>query len=98
MTRLELSERAAENLDRLIQTHSLPPNTKDRVKRSLRSLERFPEMGAELGGRWTGFRFLLGPWRWLILVYVFLEDDDRVIVATIQDGRFRVESGWNRTV
>ena len=87
MARVELSERAVENLDRLIQTHSLPPSTKERVRRSLRPLERFPQMGAELGGRWAGFRFLLGPWRWLILVYVFLEEEDRVVVVTIQDGR-----------
>jgi hypothetical protein len=44
-------------------------------------------MGAELGGRWRGYRFLLGPWRWLILVYLYLEDQDRVVVVTIQDGR-----------
>lgn len=44
-------------------------------------------LGAELGGRWSGFRFLLGPWRWMILVYVVFEDDDRVVVVTIQDGR-----------
>jgi hypothetical protein len=40
-----------------------------------------------LTGRWEGFRFVLGPWRWLILVYVYLEREDRVVVATVQDGR-----------
>lgn len=44
-------------------------------------------MGPELFGRWAGMRFLLGPWRWLVLVYVFLEDEDRVVVVTIQDAR-----------
>jgi hypothetical protein len=44
-------------------------------------------MGAELSGRWAGFRFLLGPWRWMILVYVYFEAEDRVVVVTIQDGR-----------
>jgi hypothetical protein len=34
-----------------------------------------------------GMRFVLGPWRWMILVYVFLEDEDRVVILTIQDGR-----------
>ena len=33
------------------------------------------------------FRFVLGPWRWLVIVYVHLEGDDRVVVVTIQDGR-----------
>ena len=87
MARVELSEAAVEDLERLILTHSLPPNTKERVKRSLRPLARFPSMGAELGGRWAGLRFLLGPWRWMILVYVFLEEEDRVVIVTIQDGR-----------
>jgi hypothetical protein len=44
-------------------------------------------MGPALSGRWEGFRFLLGPWRWLVLVYVYLEADDRVVVVTIQDAR-----------
>ena len=87
MARVELSDAAVEDLDRLILTHSLPPDTKERVKRSLRPLARFPKLGVELGVRWTGFRFLLGPWRWLILVYVFLEEEDRVVIVTIQDGR-----------
>ena len=87
MARVELSEAAAEDLVRIVASHSLPPDSKERVKRSLRPLERFPSMGAELGGRWAGLRFLLGPWRWMILVYVFLEDEDRVVVLTIQDGR-----------
>lgn len=87
MARVELSDAAVEDLDRLILTHSLPPDTKERVKRSLRPLARFPRIGAELVGRWAGLRFLLGPWRWMILVYVLLEEDDRVVIVTIQDGR-----------
>jgi plasmid stabilization system protein ParE len=87
MSRVELAAAAVEDLDRLIRSHSLPADTRDRVKRSLASLERFPHLGAELGGGWSGFRFLLGPWRWMILVSVYLEADDRVVVVTIQDGR-----------
>lgn len=87
MPRVELSDAAAEDLARLLHTHSLPADTRERVKRSLRPLQRFPLLGAELGGRWVGMRFVLGPWRWMILVYVYLESDDRVVVVTIQDGR-----------
>lgn len=87
MVRVEVSEPAAEDLDRLIRTHSLPANTIERVQRSLRPLERFPAMGAELSGRWSGYRFLLGPWRWMILIYVFIEEEERAVVVTIQDGR-----------
>ena len=70
-----------------ILTHSLPVDTRSRVARSLRLLERFPLMGPALTGRWEGFRFVLGPWRWLLLVYVFIEPEDRVVVVTIQDAR-----------
>jgi hypothetical protein len=84
---VELARAAIEDLDELVRTHSLPPETRARVARSLRSLERFPLMGPELGGRWEGLRFLLGPWRWLLLVYVFIESEDRVVVVTIQDAR-----------
>ena len=84
---VELARAAVEDLDVLIRTHSLPDDTRARVARSLRSLERFPRMGAALGGRWEGFRFVLGPWRWLLLVYVYVEAEDRVVVVTIQDGR-----------
>jgi plasmid stabilization system protein ParE len=87
VARVELAAAAVEDLDRLIRSHSLPPDTRKLVKRSIAQLERFPLLGAELSGRWSGFRFLLGPWRWMILVYVHLEDDDRVVVVTIQDGR-----------
>ena len=88
MAHVELAEAAAEDLEALIRTHSLPADTPARVARSLRSLERFPEMGPALTGRWEGFRFVLGPWRWLLLVYVFIEAEDRVVVVTIQDGRW----------
>ena len=87
MARVELAEAAAEDLDRLIRTHSLPADTKDRVKRSLRPLETFPYIGPPLTGRWEGFRFLLGPWRWMLIVYEYLEREERVVVVTIQDGR-----------
>ena len=87
MARVELSAAATEDLERLIRSHSLPADTRDRVKRSLRPLARFPLIGPALEGRWTGFRFVLGPWRWMILVYVSLDADDRVVIVTVQDGR-----------
>jgi hypothetical protein len=84
---VEVAAAAVEDLDAMIATHSLPADTWPRVLRSLRGLERFPLMGPALAGRWAGFRFVLGPWRWLLLVYVFIEAEDRVVVLTIQDGR-----------
>lgn len=87
MAQVAISARAGEELERLIASHSLPGDTRERVRRSLEHLEGFPLLGTALGGRWEGLRFVLGPWRWLILVYVYLEAEDRVVVVTIQDGR-----------
>jgi len=87
VARVELTAAAVADLERLIRTHSLPTDTKRRVKRVLVPLRRFPRLGPELSGRWRNFRFVLGPWRWMLIVYVLLEDDDRVVVVTIQDGR-----------
>lgn len=86
MARVLVTPAAVEDLDRLIRTHSLPADTRERVRRSLRPLERHPLLGAALGGHWEGFRFLLGPWRWLIVVYLYDEADDRVAIVTFQDG------------
>jgi plasmid stabilization system protein ParE len=87
VARVELSAAAVEDIDRLIRSHSLPSDAKERLRRSLRPLERFPRLGAALEGRWMGFRFILGPWRWMVVVYVYLESEDRVAIVTIQDGR-----------
>jgi len=84
---VELALAAVEDLDALVRTHSLPADTRARVARSLRPLQDFPLMGPALTGRWDEFRFLLGPWRWMLLVYVVVEDEDRVVVVTIQDAR-----------
>ena len=78
---------AQRNLDGLIQSHTLPDSTRERLKVSLEPLRRFPLLGAPLEGRWAGFRFILGPWRWMIVVYRHDEVTDRVAIVTIQDGR-----------
>ncbi len=87
MAQVEVARGASEDLDRLIKTLSLSRDTPDRVKRSLQPLARFPRLGPELTGRWAGFRFILGPWRWLLIVYAFLEEDERVVVVNMQDAR-----------
>lgn len=87
MARVELARAAVEDLDRLIAVLSLPSDTRHRVRRSLTPLAEFPRLGPELTGRWTGMRFLLGPWRWMLLVYEYDQDADRVTVLTVQDAR-----------
>ena len=34
-----------------------------------------------------GMRFLLGPWRWLVIVYSYETDTDEVWILTIEDAR-----------
>lgn len=87
MPRVELAVAAVEDLDRLITLNSPPADTRARVARSLCPLASFPNLGPVLTGRWDGFRVLLGPWRWLLLVYLVLEAEDRVVVVTVQDAR-----------
>ncbi len=87
MASVELANAVVEDLDTLIATHSLPGDTRERVRRSLTPLQQFPHLGAALAGRWSGTRFVLGPWRWMLLVYRVDEPADRVVVLTIQDGR-----------
>lgn len=85
--RVELTASAAGQLSALIQTHHLPASTRTRIARILRPLGRFPEMGAPLepGAPVPGMRFLLGPWRWMLIVYTVIED--RVVVVAIEDAR-----------
>jgi plasmid stabilization system protein ParE len=71
----------------MILTHSLPIDTKVRVRRSLQALSRFPRLGRELEGRWSPFRLILGPWRWMLIVYAYDEREDVVLVLTVQDAR-----------
>ena len=71
----------------MIRTHSLPASTSERVRASLAPLATFPRLGAQLEGRWERFRFVLGPWPWMLLVYVWDEVTDVVAVVTIQDAR-----------
>lgn len=86
MARVILSPRALDDLERLITTHGLPP-TWEPVRQSLGSLSAFPRLGPRLHGRWEGYRFVLGPWRWMIVVYHVDDAADVVGVIAIQDAR-----------
>lgn len=85
MVRLRVGRRAVEDLARLIVTHSLPADTPARVTRSLRPVADFPLMGSPVDG--TPYRFLLGPWRWMLIVYVYDEDAEDVTIIGIEDAR-----------
>lgn len=87
MATVVVTPTALADMDNLIRTLSLPANTVERLKASLRPLSLFPLLGAVLEGRWSDFRFVLGPWRWMLIVYVYDEAEDRLAIVTIQDAR-----------
>ena len=89
MARLEWSERALLELERLVLSHHLPADTRERIESSARPLERFPRFGPEIRALVGGgeLRFLIGPWPWLLIVYLYLESEDRVGIVSIEDGR-----------
>ncbi|MEX1264614.1 MAG: type II toxin-antitoxin system RelE/ParE family toxin [Actinomycetota bacterium] len=87
MALVELTRNAVDDLGTLIRTHSLPLDTRDRVRRSLEPLGAFPRVGQALWGGWLDYRFVLGPWRWILIVYEYVEPEDRVVVVAIHDAR-----------
>ena len=89
MPRIEWAESARSGLDLLILSHSLPSDTRERVTASLRPLERFPRLGPELKhlADGTELRFVIGPWPWLVLVYLYDDNEDRAVVVSAEDGR-----------
>jgi len=87
VAKVRLSVPAVDGLDRMIVTHSLPVDTRLRVQRSLRVLEQFPRMGRQLEGRWAPMRAILGPWRWMLIIYSYEEPDDIILIVAVQDAR-----------
>jgi hypothetical protein len=89
MARVEWAESALAALDQLILSHSLPSDTRERVKQSLRPLERFPRFGPEITRLADDkeLRFVIGPWPWLVIVYVYDEATDQAIIVSPEDGR-----------
>lgn len=87
MAKLVIAPAAANDLDLLIRELKLPPDARPRVRTRLRQLADFPESGEELTGRWQGFRYILGPWRWMLIVFTYDNDANQVNIVTIQDSR-----------
>ena len=88
MARLEWSEAALLGLEELSLTHSLPADARERIESSAAPLARFPRIGPELRAVAAGgeLRFLIGPWPWLVVVYLHLERHERVVVVSVEDG------------
>lgn len=87
MPAVVVTKRALSDLDRLIRTRDLPLSTRARVRRSLRPLETYPLLGPRVGLADAGYRFVLGPWPWMLLVYWFDTERDLVFVVSIEDAR-----------
>ncbi len=87
MARLLVTPRARRDGDDAIASLGLPADTWTRIASSLRILEDFPLAGRALEGRWSGTRFVLGPWPWMILLYLQDSDEDVVYLVAIHDAR-----------
>lgn len=87
MAKVIVAPTAAEDLRLLSERLHLPSDTRSRVRERLSQLARFPGSGEELAGRWQGFRSILGPWRWMLIVFAWDQGADQVNVVTIQDSR-----------
>lgn len=87
MSAIEVTRQARDELLGLIESRQLPADTWDRVARSLLTLEEFPRAGKQLSGVWRDCRALVGPWGWLIVVYIYIESEDRVVLIAFHDAR-----------
>jgi hypothetical protein len=96
VAKLVIAPAAAADLDDLIGELNLPNDTRSRVRSRLRQLADFPESGEALSGRWQGFRYVLGPWRWMLILFAYDEAADQVAVVTIQDARRAQSATSNR--
>jgi plasmid stabilization system protein ParE len=80
----------------LIRSRELPPDTPERLRRSLSPLGDFRELGAKLGGAFARQRFILGPWRWMIVVYELDREADVIVILRVVDGRTSSSPTANR--
>jgi plasmid stabilization system protein ParE len=96
MSRVVVTARAERDVRGLIRSRTLPADTPQRIWRVLEPLRMFPELGARLGGRFTEQRFVLGPWRWMIVIYELDPNADTVVILRVLDGRTSTSPLANR--
>jgi plasmid stabilization system protein ParE len=87
MPTIEVTRLARDELRALIRSRQLPDDTRDRLARTLAMLEEFPRAGKQLSGVWRDCRALIGPWGWLIVVYMYIEAEDRAVIVAFHDAR-----------
>jgi plasmid stabilization system protein ParE len=82
-----VTPQAQRDVNETILALNLPDDAWARIARSLRTLEMFPLAGVELEDRWAPTRFVLGPWSWMVLLYLYEKSSDRVYVVAMHDAR-----------
>ena len=87
MAHLIVSARAREDLARLLFTHRLPATTRLRVLRSIDHLAFAPLAGPALPGHLEGYRYIVGLWPWMVIVYRYWDQPDAVVILRIYDSR-----------
>lgn len=97
MAKLIVTPRAERDVEETIADLNLPADTWARIGRALRLLEDFPLAGRALEGNWAPARFLLGPWPWMILLYRYYEDSNRVFLVAVHDARSATSATADRT-
>lgn len=79
--------RARRDVDAAIGSLELPADSWSRIAHSLRTVETFPRSGPKLEGQLAANRYVLGPWRWMVLVYRYDEASDLVFLLAMIDAR-----------
>lgn len=69
MARVAFSPEALEQLRRMIEDRAPVPDAYLRVKNSVALLRDFPRAGVPLEDELTGLQSILGPWRWMRIIY-----------------------------
>ena len=84
MGRVVVSADARRDLGAIISSHHLPADARTRVQQCLVPLATYPLIGPVLRGT---YRYVLGPWPWMLLVYRVDRHRDTIVVVTIEDAR-----------
>jgi plasmid stabilization system protein ParE len=87
MPRVVVSLDAQRDLRQLAATRNLPTDTLDRVRALIQPLREFPDLGPSLRRPFDGRRFLLGPWRWMVIVYRHYPEMDLLAIVSVVDAR-----------
>jgi hypothetical protein len=87
LARIIVMPRARRDVDAAIGTLELPADSWSRIAHALRVVETFPRSGPKLEGQLAGNRYVLGPWRWMVLVYHYDEASDLVFLLAMIDAR-----------